>query len=196
MGLIRQPADLGQSAEIGRPGETELQQKGWRRLSGRVSREVIVLRTMLLLTGLAVAYIPVHAEPSWAFPVTDAGLFGVFGATLVPWEWAGGLAGLTAMAAIIESASSKLSVVALAAEGMLLLTLLLLVDAPARLPGPELRRWLRLLAPAALAGVAAAGVMLAALAAAPGASPWVALAGLAAAVAAYLLVLPLRPGRP
>jgi hypothetical protein len=97
---------------------------------------------------------------------------------------------VAAIAVIAECAVSRLGTAAMAAEGLLLLGFLLLLGRPAGLAGGAARAWLRLRMPAALAAVAATGIVLAALAAAPGSSPWLALAGLAAAAAAYLVAAP------
>ena len=97
---------------------------------------------------------------------------------------------VVAVAVIIECAVSRLDTAAMAAEGLLLLGFLLLLGRPAGLAGGTTRAWLRLRLPAVLAGVAATGIVLAALAAVPGSSPWLALGGLAAAAAAYLVAAP------
>ncbi|HEY2575249.1 MAG TPA: hypothetical protein VGI74_02970 [Streptosporangiaceae bacterium] len=164
----------------------------WLRIG--VPREVVILRVVMAIIGRVMVGIPIGSEPAWALTVSDIGLVAVLAAALAPREVSGGLGALAAMAAVIECASAKLGMAALAGEGLLLLVYLLLLDAPGRPAGADLRRWLLRLTPAALAGLAAAGVLLLALSAAATASPWVALAGLAAAVAAYLIVLPLRPG--
>jgi len=95
-----------------------------------------------------------------------------------------------AVAVIVECAASRLGTAAMAGEGLLLLGFLLLLGRPAGLAGGTARTWLRLRLPAVLGAVAVTGIVLAALAAVPGSSPWLALAGLAAAVAAYLVAAP------
>ena len=97
---------------------------------------------------------------------------------------------IVAVAVIIECAASRLDTAAMAGEGLLLLGFLVLLGRPAGLAGGTTRAWLRLRLPTALAAVAATGIVLAALAAVPGSSPWLALGGLAAAVAAYLVAAP------
>lgn len=150
---------------------------------------VMALRLVAMLAGLVLVGVPVSAEPSWAYPVADVGLVAVLAAAPGLWTWPGTVA---AVAAIIQCAASRLGAVALAGEGLLLLCYLLLLDTPARLPGAAARRWLRLLVPGVLAALAATGALLAVLTATPGASAWITLAGLVAAVAAYLVVLPPR----
>jgi len=97
---------------------------------------------------------------------------------------------VVAVAVIIECAASRLDTAAMAGEGLLLLGFLVLLGRPAGLAGGTTRAWLRLRLPTVLAAVAATGIVLAALAAVPGSSPWLALGGLAAAVAAYLVAAP------
>ena len=97
---------------------------------------------------------------------------------------------VVAVAVIIECAASRLDTAAMAGEGLLLLGFLLLLGRPAGLAGGTTRAWLRLRWPAVLGAVAATGIVLAALVAVPGSSPWLALGGLAAAVAAYLVAAP------
>ena len=91
---------------------------------------------------------------------------------------------------VIECAASRLDTAAMAGEGLLLLGFLLLLGRPAGLAGGTARAWLRLRLPAVLGAVAASGIVLAALAAVPGSSPWLALGGLVAAVAAYVVAAP------
>jgi hypothetical protein len=95
-----------------------------------------------------------------------------------------------AVAAIAGCAASRLDTAAMAGEGLLLLVFVLLLGRPAGLAGGTTRAWLRLRLPTVLAAVAATGIVLAALAAVPGSSPWLALGGLAAAVVAYLVAAP------
>jgi len=97
---------------------------------------------------------------------------------------------LAAVAVIIECAASRLDNAALAGEGLLLLGFLLLLGRPAGLKGGTVGTWLRLRLPAVLGAVAATGIVLAAVAAVPGSSPWLALGGLVAVVAAYLVAAP------
>jgi hypothetical protein len=97
---------------------------------------------------------------------------------------------VAAAAVIVECAASRLGTAALAGEGLLLLGFLLLLGRPAGLAGGTARTWLRLRLPAVLGAVAATGIVLAALASVPGSSPWLALSGLAAAAAAYLVAAP------
>jgi hypothetical protein len=97
---------------------------------------------------------------------------------------------VVAIAAIILCAASRLDTAAMAGEGLLLLGFLLLLGRPAGLTGGTARAWLRLRLPAVLGAVAATGIVLAALAAVPGSSPWLALGGLVAAAAAYVVAAP------
>ena len=84
----------------------------------------------------------------------------------------------------------------LAAEGLLILGYLLLVDAPHAMTAAVTVRWLRLQLPAAIWGTLAAATVLVVLAVPVPVSAWLLVAGAAAAVAAALLALPRRPGQP
>jgi hypothetical protein len=103
---------------------------------------------------------------------------------------------LAAAAAIAESAFGHHSIAVLAAEGLLILGYLLLVDSPAAVRPPTAVRWLWLQLPAAAWGAVASGVVLAALALAVPVSAWLLVAGASAAVAAAILALPRRARRP
>jgi hypothetical protein len=94
------------------------------------------------------------------------------------------------VAAVICCALSTAGAAVLAAEGLFILAYLLAADAPPGLarPAPWLRRQAVLLA----AGLIAAGAVLAMDAVHLAASARIAVAGLAAACAAYLIALPAR----
>jgi hypothetical protein len=163
------------------------------------------------LTGLLLVTVPLPAEPVWAYLIGAAGLAAAFAAPVTalirrwvtarrpalgnwfrPAQWAGP-GTLTATAAIAECAVSRLNAAALAAEGLLLLGYLLLLDAPSGARWTATARWLRSRIRAALAGVMATGLVLAGLAAAPSVASWILLAGLGAAMAAYLVAVPRHP---
>jgi len=84
----------------------------------------------------------------------------------------------------------------LAAEGLLILGYLLLVDAPHAMTAAVTVRWLRLQLPAAVWGAVTAATVLVVLAVPVPASAWLLIAGAAGAVAATALALPRRPRRP
>lgn len=170
-----------------------------------------VLRAAVLLTGLLLVAVPVPAEPVWAYLIGVAGVAAALtapAAALTRWavtaRWPGlshwfpaahwaGPGTLTAAAAIAECAVSRLNAAALAAEGLLLLGYLLLLDAPAGARWTATGQWLQSRLRAVLAGVATTGLVLAGLAAAPSVASWILLAGLAAAMAAYLVAIPRHP---
>jgi hypothetical protein len=133
---------------------------------------------------------PALAAPGWVWLAALGGAIAVVTAVQRRWTALGTVA---AAAAIIECATSHLSTIGLAGEGLLLLAFLLLAGTPAALAPQAAGRWLRLQIPAALAGLAGTVVVLAALAAKPVASIWLVVAGLVAAVAAYFIALPRRP---
>jgi hypothetical protein len=89
-------------------------------------------------------------------------------------------------AAIITSAFSDAGT--LAAEGLFILAYLLLIDAPP--VRTERDQGLRCQLPLLVAVLIATGAALAAFAVRSAASPWLTLAGIGAAVAAYLIALP------
>lgn len=100
---------------------------------------------------------------------------------------------VTAGIAIVLCAVSRLNPNALAGEGLLLLVYLLLLDLPA---GAAVRPWLRSRMAAVLTGLAAMGLVLAALDTNPTDSLGIVLGGLAATVVAYLIAAPRRRFRP
>jgi len=132
---------------------------------------------------------PASASPAAATAGREPGLAGPDAAERV--RAAAGT--LLAVVVIVECAASRLDTAAMAGEGLLLLGFLLLLGRPAGLAGGTARAWLRLRLPAVLGAVAATGIVLAALAAVPGSSPWLALGGLVAAVAAYVVAAPRDP---
>jgi hypothetical protein len=168
------------------------------------------LPATVTLAGLALVAVPLTAEPIWAYFIGAVGLAvaasgpaaalarrvatirrPALSRWLGPAGWAG--AGtLTAALAIAECAVSRLNAAALAAEGLLLLGYLLLLDAPAGVPAGAIGRWLRSRVRAMLAGVVATGLVLTGLAAAPSDAAWLLLVGLGAAMAAYLMAIPRR----
>jgi len=81
----------------------------------------------------------------------------------------------------------------MAAAGMVILGLLLVITAPRGLSGKAAARWARRQVPALIAGAVTAGVVFAALAFRSPAVVWSVLAAAAAAVAAYLVAVPRGP---
>jgi hypothetical protein len=140
--------------------------------------------------GLVLVAAPAMAGPGWAYLVA---MGGAVAAVVAVRRRSAALGTLAATAAIIECAVSHLSTVGLAGEGVLLLAFLLLASTPAALAPEAAGRWLRQQVPAALGGLAALVVVFAALEARPVASTWLVIAGLIAAVVAYLIAVPRRP---
>jgi hypothetical protein len=140
--------------------------------------------------GLLTVAWPVAWAPPWTYPL--AGLGGL--AVLAAARWRRGPA-LAVTAAIISCAASAAGIAVLAAEGLFILGYLLVAGLPAGLPRPG--RWLRGQLPLLVAGLIAAGAVLAAFAVQQASTAWLTVAGLAAAVAAYLIALPVLrlPGR-
>jgi hypothetical protein len=133
--------------------------------------------------GLLTVAWPLAWAPAWTYAL--AGLGGL--AVLAAARWGRGTA-LAVTAAIICCAVSTAGIAVLAAEGLLILGYLLVTGLPAGLPRPG--RWLRGQLPLLVAGLIAAGAVLAAFAVHQPASAWLTVAALAAAVAAYLIALP------
>jgi|HubBroStandDraft_5_1064220.scaffolds.fasta_scaffold29522_2 hypothetical protein len=136
-----------------------------------------------LALGLLIIAWPLAWAPAWAFAVGAIGAAAVLAAAFRRWRQGPAIA---VTAAIAAAAFSRAGTAALAAEGLFILGYLLAADAPLVRPGQWLKSQLRL----CVAGVIASGAVLAALALHPASSPWLAVVGLAAAVAAYLTVLP------
>jgi hypothetical protein len=139
---------------------------------------LISLASGLLTVAWALAW-----APAWGFAVGAIGVAAVLAAAFLRWRQGPAIA---VTAAIAAAAFSRAGTAALAAEGLFILGYLLAADAPLVRPGQWLKSQLRL----CVAGAIASGAVLAALALHPASSPWLAVVGLAAAVAAYLIVLP------
>lgn len=148
-------------------------------------RRVRPLSVLAIALGLLTVAWPLAWAPAWTFALAGVAAAGVVAAAVLRWRPGPGLA---VAAAIVSCAFSAAGVAVLAAEGLFILGYLLAVDAPAGLVVPG--RWLRRQVPLLVAGLITAGAALAAYAVRPPASAWLALAGLAAAVAAYLAALP------
>jgi hypothetical protein len=139
-------------------------------------------RSAVVALGLLTVAWPLAWAPPWTYPVAVLGA----AAVLVTANWGPALA---VAAAVISCAASHAPVAVLAVEGLVILGYLLLTGAP-----PTPGRWLRGQLPLVAAGALAGATALAAFAVRPSGSAWLAGAGLAAAVAAYLVAV-LRPGK-
>ncbi len=138
--------------------------------------------------GMLVLAWPLAWAPAWAFVAAGGGAVAVLGAALTPGERGRGWPAIAVAAAVVSCAYSRAGTAALAAEGVFILAYLLATGAPAGLARPG--RWLRLQAFPVLGGLIGTGAVLAALTLHRTASAWLTVAGLAAAVVAYLIALP------
>jgi hypothetical protein len=166
-----------------RTGPTAHRPTGAPSLGGRPR----ILSVATAVLGLLTVAWPLAWAPAWTYLVAGLGTLAVLAAALTRWP-RGPV--LTVAAAVICCALSTAGAAVLAAEGLFILAYLLAADAPPGLarPAPWLRRQAVLLA----AGLIAAGAVLAMDAVHLAASAWITVAGLAAAVAAYLVALPPR----
>jgi len=129
--------------------------------------------------GLLTVAWPLAWSPAWTYLVAGLGAAAVLAAALLSWRRGPALA---VAAAVVSCAAAGAPVAVLAVEGLVILGYLLVTSAP---PGGA---WAQL--PLLAAGALAGATVLAAFAVRPSGSAWLALAGLAAAVAAYLVALP------
>jgi hypothetical protein len=130
--------------------------------------------------GLITVAWPLPWSPAWTYLLAGLGAAAVLAAAFLKWAPT-----LAVAAAVVCCAAADAPVAVLAVEGLVILGYLLVADAP-----PELGPWVRGQAPLVAAGALAGATVLAAFAVRPSGSAWLALAGLAAAVAAYLVALP------
>jgi len=138
--------------------------------------------------GMLVLAWPLAWAPAWAFVAAGVGAVAVLGAAFTPGERGRGWPAIAVAAAVVSCAYSRAGTAALAAEGVFILAYLLAADAPAGPVRPG--RWLRRQAFLVIGGLIGTGAVLAALTLHRTASAWLTVAGLAAAVAAYLVALP------
>jgi len=142
--------------------------------------------------GMLVLAWPLAWAPAWAFVATGAGVVAVLGAAFTPVDRGRGWPAIAVAAAVLSCAYSRAGTAVLAAEGVFILAYLLAADAPTGLTRPG--RWLRRQAFLVIGGLIGTGAVLAALALHRTASAWLTVAGLAAAVVAYLIALPSARG--
>jgi len=143
--------------------------------------------------GMLVLAWPLAWAPAWAYVTAGAGAAAALAAAFTRSERRRGWPAIAVAAAVASCAFSRAGTAVLAAEGLFILAYLLAADAPAGLVRPG--RWLRLQALPVIAGLIAGGAVLAALTLRRADSAWLTVAGLAAAVAAYLVALPARAPR-
>ena len=150
-----------------------------------VGRRPSPLGAVTVVLGLLTVAWPLAWAPAGTYALAGLGAVAVLAAGFLRW---GRGPALAAAAAIVCCAFSTAGTAVLAAEGLFILAYLLAADAPTALARPA--PWLRRQVPLLLAGLIAAGAVLAAGAVRLPVSAWVTLAGLAAAVTAYLIALP------
>jgi hypothetical protein len=138
-------------------------------------------KSAAVVPGLLTVAWPLAWSPAWTYLVGGLGAAAVLAGVFLSWRPGPALA---VAAAVVSCAAANVPVAVLAVEGLVILGYLLLIGAP-----PELGPWARGQVPLAAAGVLAGAAVLAAFAVRPSGSAWLALTGLAAAVAAYLLAL-------
>lgn len=146
-----------------------------------------------VVTGAAMIVVPAAGAPAGAV-FTAAGAALVAASVVAPfrrWRGTGTLAAITAVAAC---AFARLPVTVLAAEGLLILGYLLVLDGPHGVPlsAAALRRWLRQQAVTACWAAVTSAAVLVTLAVRVPASAGLVVAGTAAAVAAAIIALPRR----
>lgn len=149
--------------------------------------QVPPLAGLAVVLGLLTVAWPLAWAPAWTYPV--AGLGAVAALTAPRWRRGPVLA---VAAGVVSCAVSTAGAAVLTAEGLFILCYLLAADAPPGRPA----QWLRRQAVLPVAGLIAAGAVLAMDAVHLAASAWITVAGLAAAVAAYLVALPRRAQTP
>lgn len=154
------------------------------------------MKAAAAVLGLLMLTVPAASAPVPALALTGAGivcLIGSLAARCGRWASAGTLA---ATVAVTQCALWRPDTAGLAIEGLLVLGYLILLDGPAGAGRTVAMSWLRGQARFCLAGLAAGGAVLAALAVPSQTSVWIVLAGLCAAVAAYLVAIPRSPRSP
>jgi LPXTG-motif cell wall-anchored protein len=132
-----------------------------------------------LALGLLTVAWPLAWLPAWTYLVAGLGAAAVLAAAFLKWRPGPAVA---VAAAVVSCAAADAPVAVLAVEGLVILCYLIGVP-------PQLGPWARGQVPLVAAGALAGAAVLAAFAVRPSDSAWLALAGLAAAVAAYLVAL-------
>jgi hypothetical protein len=139
--------------------------------------------------GLLTVAWPLAWAPAWTYLLGSLGALAALVAAGLRWRRGPVLA---VTAGVVTCAVSTAGAAVLTVEGLFILCYLLAAGAPPGRPVPWLRRQAVLL----VAGLIATGAVLAMDAVHLGASAWITVAGLAAAVAAYLVALPRRAQTP
>jgi hypothetical protein len=145
------------------------------------------LAGLAVVLGLLTVAWPLAWASAWTYPVAGLGA----AAALTAPRWRRGPV-LAVAAGVVSCAASTAGAAVLTAEGLFILCYLLAADAPPGRPA----QWLRRQAVLLVAALIAVGAVLAMDAVHLAASAWITVAGLAAAVAAYLVALPRRAQTP
>jgi len=162
-----------------------------RRVAARRRRRKSALRrAAAAVCGGGIIALPVLTAAGSAPYLSVAGALLVAGSLVSPSARSPVTGTLAAAWAVFECVLGKPGNAVLAAEGLLLLAYLLLLDAPLDMAGPTAARWLRGQAPAAAAGVTATAVVGLVLLVPVPVSAWLVVAGVAAAVAAVAVAVP------
>jgi hypothetical protein len=140
-----------------------------------------------VVLGLLTVAWPLAWAPAWTYLVAGLGAI----ATVTAPRWRRGPV-LAVTAGVVSCAVSTAGAAVLTAEGLFILCYLLAADAPPGRPA----QWLRRQAVLPVAGLIAAGAVLVMDAVHLAASVWITVAGLAAAIVAYLVALPRRAQTP
>jgi hypothetical protein len=162
-----------------------------------MTRRPLTVRGVSVALGLLTVAWPLAWAPAGAYAVAIAGALVVLGTAVTNWRSGPAPA---AAAAIVVSLFSRAGTAVLAAEGLFIVCYLIAADAPQGLdpsapgagPGSSASwgRWLRSQVRLGVAGLIGSGAVLAALALHQASAAWLTVAGLVAAVAAYLIALP------
>jgi hypothetical protein len=102
------------------------------------------------------------------------------------------VATLAVLAAAVQCTIRPPATAVIAAEGLVILGIVLALDVPWRAPSATTWRWLRRQLPGWLTGAFGTAAVLAALAVPVVPSAWIAVTGLVAVAAAYLIAIPRR----
>jgi hypothetical protein len=151
------------------------------------ARAGVATQAVTALAGAAMVVVPALVGSSWGQAAAAVGLLGVIASLWRVLAWAS----LVAVAAAIAGCViCVLAAPLLAADGLLILGYLLLLDIPRPIPAQAIPRWVRRQRPLALAGLATSGAVMAGLALPVAGWWWLVLPGIAAAVAATAIALP------
>jgi hypothetical protein len=190
----------GAARPVGTPGPVGMTGRGgWGLLVRHLAHPGLATNVATAFLGAAMVVLPAFSLSGRGQVLTVAGLLLVtvsLASPLARWRETGTLAAVTAVA---EAVLGRPGLATLAAEGLLILGYLLIIDAPDAMPGRVALSWLRLQLPGAAWGALACAAVLGVLAVPVPVSAWLVVAGAGAAVAATVVALGGRsrePGEP